>query len=140
MNIADRVQETTTTTGTGAVSMAGAVAGYQAFSAAFVTAAVIYYCIAGTTEWEVGIGTLTSGSPWTLSRDTVLASSNSGALVNFSAGTKNVFCDIAAGSIGVQAQSVDNLTIPDGANYMQLSRLSVTGRITLLGSSRLGVL
>jgi hypothetical protein len=87
----DRVQETTTTTGTGTITLLGAVAGYQAFSAVG-NANTTYYTIAGqtTSEWEVGIGTYTlSGT--TLSRDTVLASSNSGSLVTFSAGTKNVF-------------------------------------------------
>ncbi len=54
-----------------------------------------YYTIQGTTEWEVGIGTYTS-SGTSLSRDTVLASSNSGSLVNFSAGTKDVWCDYPA--------------------------------------------
>jgi len=89
--LADRVQETTTTTGTGTVTLAGAVSGYQTF-AAVGNGNSTYYTIAGQTgsEWEVGIGTYTS-SGTTLSRTTVLSSSNSGSLVNFSAGTKNVF-------------------------------------------------
>jgi hypothetical protein len=89
--LADRVQETTTTTGTGTVTLLGAVQGFQSFSAVG-NANTTYYTIAGqgTTEWEVGLGTYTS-SGTTLSRDTVLGSSNSGSLVNFSAGTKNVF-------------------------------------------------
>ena len=96
----DRVKETSTTTGTGTITLAGAVSGYQSFSA-IGNANTTYYTIAGqgTTEWEVGIGTYTS-SGTTLSRDTVLASSNSGSLVNFSAGTKDVFCDYPAGQIG----------------------------------------
>jgi hypothetical protein len=95
--LADRVRETTTTTGTGSVTLAGAVTGFQTF-AAIGNANITYYTIAGqgTSEWEVGIGTYTS-SGTTLSRDTVLASSNSGSLVNFSAGTKDVFCDYPAG-------------------------------------------
>lgn len=94
--LADRVRETTTTTGTGTVTLAGAVTGFQSFSA-IGNANTTYYTIAGqgTAEWEVGIGTYTS-SGTTLSRDTVLASSNSGSLVNFSAGTKDVFCDYPA--------------------------------------------
>ena len=94
--IADRVQETTTTTGTGTVTLAGAATGYQSF-AAIGNGNSTYYTIAGQTgsEWEVGIGTYTS-SGTTLSRDTVLSSSNSGSLVNFSSGTKNVFCDYPA--------------------------------------------
>ena len=95
--LADRVRETTTTTGTGTVTLAGAVTGFQTF-AAIGNANITYYTIAGqgTSEWEVGIGTYTA-SGTTLSRDTVLASSNSGSLVNFSAGTKDVFCDYPAG-------------------------------------------
>lgn len=95
--LADRVRETTTSTGTTAVTLAGAVTGFQTF-AAIGNANITYYTIAGqgTSEWEVGIGTYTA-SGTTLSRDTVLASSNAGALVNFSAGTKDVFCDYPAG-------------------------------------------
>lgn len=94
--LADRVRETTTTTGTGTVSLGGAVTDYQSF-AAIGTGNTTYYTIAGTGtgEWEVGLGTYTSAGN-TLSRDTVLASSNSGNLVNFSAGTKDVFCDYPA--------------------------------------------
>jgi hypothetical protein len=93
--LADRVKETTTTTGTGTITLLGAVSGYQSF-AAIGNANTTYYAIVGpTTEWEVGIGTYTS-SGTLLSRDTVLASSNSGSLVTFSAGTKDVFCDYPA--------------------------------------------
>ena len=89
--IGDRIKETTTTTGTGTVTLLGASTGYQSF-AAVGNANTTYYTIAGQTnsEWEVGIGTYTS-SGTTLSRTTVLASSNSGSLVNFSAGTQDVF-------------------------------------------------
>jgi hypothetical protein len=74
----------------------GASTGFQSF-AAIGNSNTTYYTIAGQTgnEWEVGIGTYTS-SGTSLSRDTVLASSNSGSLVNFSAGTKDVFCDYPA--------------------------------------------
>jgi hypothetical protein len=89
--LADRVKETTTTTGSGTITLLGASTGYQSF-AAIGNANSTYYTIAGQTgsEWEVGIGTYTS-SGTTLSRDTVLASSNSGLVVTFSAGTKDVF-------------------------------------------------
>ena len=92
----DRVQETTTTTGTGTLTLGGAVTGYQSFSA-IGNSNTTYYTIyaPGGTEWEVGIGTYTA-SGTTLSRDTVLSSSNSGSLVNFSAGIKNVWCDYPA--------------------------------------------
>jgi len=95
--LADRVKETTATLGTGPVTLAGAVTGFQAFSAGIGNANVTYYTIAGQTgsEWEVGIGTYTLAGT-SLSRDTVLASSNAGALVNFSAGTKDVWCDYPA--------------------------------------------
>ena len=87
----DRVKETTTTAGTGTITLAGAVAGFDAFSVVG-DGNTTYYAIVSQTpgEWEVGIGTYTA-SGTTLSRDTVLASSNSGAAVNFSAGTKDVF-------------------------------------------------
>ena len=87
--VKDRVQETSTTTGTGTFTLAGAVTGFQAFSV-IGNANTTYYAIVGGTEWEVGLGTYTlSGT--LLSRDTILESSNSGSAVNFSAGTKNVF-------------------------------------------------
>jgi hypothetical protein len=87
--VKDRVQETSTTTGTGTFTLAGAVSGFQSFSV-IGNANTTYYAIVGGTEFEVGIGTYTS-SGTTLSRDTVLESSNGGSAVNFSAGTKNVF-------------------------------------------------
>jgi hypothetical protein len=93
----DRVKETSATTGTGTVTLAGAVADYQAFSV-IGDGNTTYYTIVltGSDEWEVGIGTYTA-SGTTLSRDTVLASSNSGSLVNFSAGDKDVFVVYPAG-------------------------------------------
>lgn len=87
--VKDRVLETTSSTGTGTITLGGAVAGYQSFSV-IGNGNTTYYSIVGGTEWEVGLGTYTS-SGTTLSRDTVLESSNGNALVNFSAGTKNVF-------------------------------------------------
>ena len=90
--VKDRVKETTTTTGTGTVTLGGAAAGFQSFTAigdGNTTYYTIYDQPAG--EWEVGIGTYTA-SGTTLSRDTVLSSSNAGSLVNFGAGSKSVFC------------------------------------------------
>jgi len=87
--VKDRVQETSTTTGTGTITLLGAVSGFQSFSV-IGNGNTTYYAIVGGTEFEVGLGTYTS-SGTTLSRTTVLESSNSGSLVNFSAGTKNVF-------------------------------------------------
>ena len=89
--VKDRVRETTTTTGTGTITLGGAATGFQSFSV-IGDANTTFYTIqlANTNEWEVGIGTYTS-SGTTLSRDTILESSNGGSAVNFSAGTKDVF-------------------------------------------------
>ena len=88
--LADRVKDTTTTTGTGTITLSGtAPAGYQSFTA-IGNSNSTYYTITSTNDWEVGIGTYTS-SGTALSRDTVLSSSNSGNLVNFPAGSKDVF-------------------------------------------------
>ena len=88
--LADRVKETTTSLGTGTITLAGAVTGFQSF-AVVGNGNTTYYSIAGqgTSEWEVGIGTYAS-SGTTLARTTVLASSNAGNLVVFSAGAKDV--------------------------------------------------
>jgi hypothetical protein len=87
----DRVKETSIVTGTGNATLLGAAIGYQSFNTAIPTGSTVYYCIAaqGVSEWEVGVGTFTA--PDTLSRDTVLESSAAGALVTFTAGTKDVF-------------------------------------------------
>ena len=85
--LADRVQETASAPGTGTVTLAGAVSGYQAFSTAYAgqVALRVPYCITDGTNWEVGYGTYTvSGT--TLARDNILASSNSGSAVNFASG------------------------------------------------------
>jgi hypothetical protein len=96
--INDRVKETSTTTGTGTLNLAGAETGYESFVSGVGTGNKTYYAIElnSANEWEVGIGTVTSGSPDTLSRDTIISSSNSDAAVTFSAGTKNVFCTLPA--------------------------------------------
>jgi hypothetical protein len=96
--INDRVKETSTTTGTGTLSLAGAETGYEGFVAGIGTTNTTYYAIElnSAGEWEVGIGTVTDATPDTLSRDTVISSSNGDALVDFSAGTKNVFCTLPA--------------------------------------------
>jgi hypothetical protein len=89
----DRVKETTTTTGTGTITLAGAVSGFQAFSE-IGDGNTTYYAIVSGTDWEVGIGTYTlSGT--TLSRDTILESSNAGSAISLT-GTSTVFCTYAA--------------------------------------------
>ena len=88
--LADRIQETSTTTGTGALTLAGAVSGYRTFNAAFANGNVVFYTIDDTLgNWEVGYGTVGSG---TLTRDAVLESSNADNEVSFGSGVKRVFC------------------------------------------------
>lgn len=88
----DRVKETTATTGTGTLTLTGAVAGYQSFDA-IGSGSQTYYTIVDNENntWEVGVGVYTSGGSRTLTRATILSSSNSGSAVNFAAGTKDVF-------------------------------------------------
>lgn len=115
--LADRVRETTTTTGTGTLTLDGAQSGYQSFVAAFGTSASVYYVISGGTDWEVGIGTTGTG---TLSRDTILRSSNAGAAVNWGAGTKDVFCAYVADRAVTTSDSatLTNKTISGASNTL----------------------
>ncbi|MGY8732146.1 MAG: hypothetical protein ACKVK0_08405, partial [Pirellulales bacterium] len=116
----DRVKEQTTTTGTGAVTLGGAISGFDTF-AAVGNSNTTYYAIVSQSanEWEVGIGTYTA-SGTTLSRDTILESSNSDSAVNFSAGTKDVFVTYpadksvyadAAGTVNAGAIAATSLTL-----------------------------
>ena len=149
----DRVKETTTTTGTGAVTLAGAVAGFQACSAVMAVNDTCYYVIvSGTgTDWETGTGTYSSAS--VLTRTTVLSSSNSGNAVSFAAGTKDVFMgpianqvnDIAHGGTGATtaADARTNLGVSTGTVTSVLgtgtvSGLTLTGTVTASGSLTLG--
>ena len=97
--LADRVRETSTTTGTGSVSLAGAAVGYQSFDSALDTGDTTWYAIVLGTSWEVGLGTFTA--PSTLARTTVLASSNGGAAVSFGAGEKDVFVTAPAAALAL---------------------------------------
>lgn len=94
---ADRVKETTTTTGTGAVTLAGAATGFRTFGSVMANADTCYYSISGGSEWEVGVGTWNTGG--TLTRTTILASSNANAVVTLSAGTKDVYLTVPAGGV-----------------------------------------
>ena len=137
--LADRVKETTTTTGTGTVTLLGASTGYQSFSVVG-NANTTYYTIAGQTgsEWEVGIGTYTLAGTL-LARTTVLASSNAGSAVNFSAGTKDVFVTYPAGrsvSGGEcytenDAQIDISSTINTGRNAISAGPITVASGITV---------
>lgn len=133
--LADRVQETTTTTGTGTVTLLGAATGFQSF-AVIGNGNTTYYCIAGQTssEWEVGIGTYTSAGT-TLARTTVLASSNAGSLVNFSAGTKNVFVTYPAGrsiyADGTTLQTTNSAVLPVASGGTGLSSTPSNGQLNI---------
>ena len=93
----DRVRETSTTSGTGTLNLAGAVTGWDTFVAGVGSTNTTYYAIheEGTANWEVGTGTVTDSTPDTLSR-TAITSSNSDSLVSFTGGTLNVFCTLPA--------------------------------------------
>ena len=123
--INDRVKETTTTTGTGAISLGGAVTGFETFAAGIGNSNTVYYCIAHQTaaEFEVGLGTL-DGDSSDLTRTTVISSSNSDSADDFSAGTKDVFCTIPA----------SKLIFEDANNDATIGRnLTVTGDLTITG-------
>ena len=91
--IADRVRETSTTTGTGTLTLDGAVTGFRTFSSAIGNTNTCYYTITMNGDYEIGVGTVGAG---TLARTTILKSSNSNNAVNFGAGTKDVFVTYAA--------------------------------------------
>jgi len=93
---ADRVKETSTTTGTGTYSLSGASVGFQSFVAGIGDGKTCYYCATNGADWEVGVGTVTDGSPDTLARTSVLASSNAGAAVSWAAGTRDIFVTFPA--------------------------------------------
>lgn len=116
--LADRVKETTTTTGTGTLTLLGAATGFQSF-AAVGDANSTYYVISsnGGSEWEVGIGTYTS-SGTTLSRTIVLSSSNSGSLVSLSAGTKDVYVSFPSSKATYEAQGQEIYAGADGSIYL----------------------
>ena len=121
----DRVRETTTTTGTGAVALGGAVSGFETFAAGIGNSNTVYYAIVHRTaaEFEVGLGTL-DGDSSDLTRTTPISSSNSDSAVDFSSGTKDVFCTLPA-SKAVFEDANNDVTI--GRN------LTVTGDLTITG-------
>ena len=93
--ISDRIKETTTTTGTGTYTLSGAVTGFETFTANLSNSDTTYYCCTDNTDFEVGLGTFTS-SGTTLARTTILSSSNSNNAVNWTSGTRTVFCTLPA--------------------------------------------
>lgn len=120
--VKDRVKETSTTTGTGTLTLAGAATGFQSF-AAIGDGNTTYYAIvdSGAGDWEVGLGTYTS-SGTTLSRTTVLESSNSGSLVNFGANNKDVFVTYPA-----EKAVVGGMGFVENANTITQDQTITTG-------------
>ena len=97
--INDRVRETSTTSGTGTLNLAGAVTGFRTFVDGIGNSNTTYYAIfeEGTNSFEVGLGTVTDATPDTLARTTVLSnSSGNTSKINFSGGTLSVFCTMPA--------------------------------------------
>ena len=108
----DRVRETSTTTGTGAMALGGAVVGFQTFAAGIGNSNTCYYAISlrGGAEFETGLGTL-DGDSSDLTRTTVFQSSNSDSAVDFSAGTKDVFVTLPASKAVFEDATTDNVTL-----------------------------
>lgn len=127
-----RVKETTITTGLGDVALLGAVTGFRAFSAIAANGDTVFYVIASLTEWEEGYGTWVTGN--TLQRTRVRSSSNGGALVNFSAGAKDVWCDFP-GDHGTQHPQIrtqtDDRFIPPDASVVVADRYEIAVGKTL---------
>ena len=141
----DRVKETSTTTGTGTFDLAGAEIGFESFVSGVGDGNQTYYAISndGTAQFEVGIGTVTDATPDTLSRDTIISSSNSDALVDFSAGTKTVFCTLPASrtpSAGMTATTfvvTHNSTLSDDQTLdsgVLAGPVSITGTQVVTGT------
>ena len=143
--INDRVKETSTTTGTGTISLAGASQGFESFVTGIGTTNKTYYCITNSTqtEFETGIGTVTDATPDTLSRDTVLSSTNSDNKVNFQGGTKDVFCTVpakkamspvmqATGYVVTHASTLDEVQTMDSG--VLAGPVTVSGTITVTGN------
>jgi hypothetical protein len=141
LTLFDRVWETSTTTGTGTLTLLGAKAGYQSF-AVVGDGNTTYYCISDGTNFEVGVGTYTA-SGTTLSRDTIYASSNGNALVNFGAGIKDVFLTLPAKlatQITVEDTFLTAEPISGGravgittSGYVQIAMAAVAGRTPAVG-------
>jgi hypothetical protein len=138
--IADRVRQTTTTTGTGTISLSGTVDNFETFTANLSNSDTTYYSIVDATNgaFEVGLGTFTT-SGTTLARTTVIASSNSNSAVNFGSGTKDVFITIPASKMIVKDASgnvsIDgDVTVSDGTNDFDVASHDGTNGLKLGGT------
>jgi hypothetical protein len=150
---ADRVRETTNTTGTGTLSLDGAVSNYQSFIDGVGDGSVITYCIIhrNSNEWEVGYGTITNATPDTLSRTYISFSSNSGSIVNLSSGTKDVFIthssefvvtkntdgkiNVEDGGTNISSYSSGDLIYASGATALSKLSAASAGNVLLSGTS-----
>jgi len=134
--LADRVQETTTTTGTGTITLAGAVSGFQSFAVIGDTNTT-YYTITSGTAWEVGVGTYNSAGSGTLTRDTVLASSTGGTAISLT-GTSNVFVTYPSAKAVIDLADRSAKTYLVGTELMLAEEAGVQYQVTasaVLGSS-----
>ena len=122
LKIADRVRETTTTTGTGTINLGGAVTNFETFAAKLSNSDTTYYAIVDNTngDFEVGLGTFATGSPNTLARTTPISSSNSNSAVNFGAGTKDVFITTPASKMAFLNAS-GSLISSGGTSLMEVA-------------------
>ena len=122
LKIADRVRETTTTTGTGTINLGGAVTNFETFAANLSNSDTTYYAIVDNTngDFEVGLGTFATGSPNTLARTTPISSSNSNSAVNFGAGTKDVFITTPASKMAFLNAS-GSLISSGGTSLMEVA-------------------
>lgn len=139
--MADRVKETTTTTGTSDLALGGvAVGGFQSFSDGVGANNTCYYAISDGTDWEVGLGTL-DGTATTLARTTVLDSSNSGSKISLAAGSKDVFATYPAKNsyfgVGSQAISTNNTqiaqsgTVPTAYNGLSVGPITIQSGVAI---------
>lgn len=129
IDLADRVRETTTTTGTGTYNLAGAATGFQTFVAGVGDGGEAPYCCTDGTDWEVGVGTVTDAAPDTLSRDTIIASSNGGAAVNWGSGSKDIFLTASAAIVPHWGETFE----PSGAATLDID-ISGCEAVEIVGS------
>ena len=129
--IEDRVRETTVTTGTGTIDLGGAVTNFETFTANLSNGDTTYYAIVDNTNnaFEVGLGTFATGSPNTLARTTIIASSNSNSAVTLGSGTKDVFITIPA----------SKLVVEDGSNNVAIGGTVTATAFSGSGASLTGV-
>ena len=141
----DRVKQTSTTTCTVTFSLTGTETGFETFVTGIGNSNNTFYAIAndGTSEWEVGIGTVTDAATDTLSRDTVISSSNSDSLVDFAAGTKTVLCTYPASRAPSASMTASTYafnhssTLSDDqtiSNAVLAGPVTVTGTQTITGT------